>query len=129
MILGQLIALGQLTDLGIDFALVHGLTPVTQFHMSFSLPRGNFERRISRCTTPGNLPCRGNFSPCEQNAKVASGQGPVHMIPGKLIAPGQLSDLWVKFASVHGLTPVIVHMSFSLPRGNFERLVTRCNIG
>ena len=56
-----------------NFASVHGLTPVT-VHMSLSLPRGNFERRVTRCTTPGNPPCRGNFSPCEQNAKVAPGQ-------------------------------------------------------
>ena len=60
MIPGQLIVPGQLTDPGVNFATVYGLTPV---HMSFSLPRGNFER-----------PCRGNFSPCEQNAKVAPGQ-------------------------------------------------------
>ena len=73
MIPGQLITLGQLTDPGVNFASVHGLTPVT-VHMSFSLPRGNFERRVTRCTTPGNPPCRGNFSPCEQNAKVAPGQ-------------------------------------------------------
>ena len=70
---GQLIAPGQLTDPGVNFAPVHGLTPVT-VHMSFSLPRGNFERRVTRCITPGNPPCRGNFSPCEQNAKVAPGQ-------------------------------------------------------
>ena len=69
---GQLIALGQ-TDPGVNFALVHGLMPVA-VHMSFSLPRGNFERRVTRCTTLGNPPCRGNFSPCEQNAKVAPGQ-------------------------------------------------------
>ena len=37
--------------------------------------------------------------------------------------PGQLTDPGVNFASVHGLTPVTVHMSFSLPRGNFERQV------
>ena len=73
MIPGQLIGPGQLTDPGVNFATVHGLTPVT-VHMSFSLPRGNFERRVTRCTTPGNPPCRGNFSPCEQNAKVAPGQ-------------------------------------------------------
>ena len=77
MIPGQLIAAGQLTNPGVNFvsvpASVHGLTPVT-VHMSFSLPRGNFERRVTRCTTPGNLPCRGNFSPCEQNVKVAPGQ-------------------------------------------------------
>ena len=69
MIPGQLIAPGQLTDPGVNFASVHGLTPVT-VHMSFSLSRGNFERRVTRCTTPGNPPCRGNFSPFEQNAKV-----------------------------------------------------------
>ena len=73
MIPGQLIAPGQLTDPGVNFASVHGLTPVT-VHMSFSLPRGNFERRVTRSTTLGNPPCRGNFSPCEQNAKVAPGQ-------------------------------------------------------
>ena len=73
MIPGQLIAPGQLTDPRVNFASVHGLTPVT-VHMSFSLPRGNFERRVTRCPTPGNPPCRGNFSPCEQNAKVAPGQ-------------------------------------------------------
>ena len=69
MIPGQLIALGQLTNPGVKFASVHSLTPVT-VHMSFSLPRGNFERRVTRCTTP----CQGNFSPCEQNAKVAPEQ-------------------------------------------------------
>ena len=63
----------QLTDPGVNFASVDGLTPVT-VHMSFSLPRGNIERRVIRCTTPGNPPCRGNVSPCEQNAKVAPGQ-------------------------------------------------------
>ena len=73
MIPGQLIALGQLTDPRVNFASVHGLTPVT-VHMSFSLPRGNFERRATRCATLGNPPCRGNFSLCEQNAKVAPGQ-------------------------------------------------------
>ena len=62
---------GQLTDPGVNFASVHRLTSVT-VHMSFSLPRGNFERRDTRCTTPGNPSCRGNFSPCEQNAKVAN---------------------------------------------------------
>ena len=73
MIPGQLIAPGQLTDPRVNFASVHGLTPAT-VHMSFSLPRGNFERQVTRCTTPGNPPCRSNFSPCEQNAKVAPGQ-------------------------------------------------------
>ena len=46
------------------------------------------------------------------------------MIPGQLIAPGQLTDLWVNFASVHALVPVTVHISFSLPRGDFERRFT-----
>ena len=73
MIPGQLIAPGQLTEPGANFAPVQGLTPVT-VHMSFSLPLGNFERRVTRCITPGNPPCRGNFSPCEQNAKVVPGQ-------------------------------------------------------
>ena len=39
------------------------------------------------------------------------------MIPGQLIAPGQLTDPGVNSASVHGLTPVTVHISFSLPAG------------
>ena len=43
------------------------------------------------------------------------------MIRGQLIAPGQLTEPGVNVALVHGLTPVTVHMSFSLPRGNFER--------
>ena len=72
MIPGQLIA--SVHDPGVNFASVHGLTLVT-VHMNFSLQLwGNFERRITRCTTPGNLPCRDNFSPCEENAKVAPGQ-------------------------------------------------------
>ena len=73
MISGQLIASGQLVDPGVNFASVHGLTSVA-VHMNFSLPRSNFERRVTRCTTPGNRPFKGNFSPCEQNAKVAPGQ-------------------------------------------------------
>ena len=60
---------GQLTDLGVNFALA----PVT-IHISFSLPRGDFERRVTRCKTPGNPPGLGNFSPCEQNEKVTLGQ-------------------------------------------------------
>ena len=47
------------------------------------------------------------------------------MIPGQLIAPGQLTALGVNFASVHGLAPVTVHIRFSLPRDDFERWVTR----
>ena len=73
MIPGQLIAPGQFTHPGVNFASVCGLTAVT-VHMSFSLPRGNFERWVVRCTTPGNPPYRGNVSPCEQNAKVVPGQ-------------------------------------------------------
>ena len=46
------------------------------------------------------------------------------MIPEQLIALGQLTDLGVNFASVHGLAPVTVHISFLLPRGDFERRVT-----
>ena len=60
MIPRQLIALGQLTDPGVNFASVHGLTPVT-VRMSFSLPWGNFERRGTHCPTPGNPPCQGNL--------------------------------------------------------------------
>ena len=39
------------------------------------------------------------------------------MIPGQLIAPGQLTDPGVNFASVHGLTPVTVrtHEFFVAP--------------
>ena len=73
MIPGQLIASGQLTDPGVNFASVHGLTSVT-VHMNFSLPRGNFERRVTRCTTPDNRPCRGNFSPCEKTQKLPRGK-------------------------------------------------------
>ena len=65
MIPGQLIAWGQLTDPGVSFASVHGLTPVA-VHMRFSLPRDHFERTVTRYPH-----CRGNFSPCEQKAKVA----------------------------------------------------------
>ena len=42
------------------------------------------------------------------------------MIPGQLIAQGQLIDPVVNFASVHGLTPVAVYMSFSLPRATLR---------
>ena len=46
------------------------------------------------------------------------------MIPGQLIAPRQLTDLRVNFASVPGLAPVTVYITFSLPRSDFERRVT-----
>ena len=88
MIPEQLIAPGQLTDPGVNFASVHGLTLIT-VHMSFSLPRGKFERRVTRCTTPGNPPCRGNFSPCEQNAEVTPG---ARVVLRKLII-----NVWIKF--------------------------------
>ena len=37
------------------------------------------------------------------------------MIPEQLIAPGQLTDPGVNAASVHGLRPATVNISFSLP--------------
>ena len=37
------------------------------------------------------------------------------MIPGQLIASGQLTDPRVNFASVHGLKSLTVQMNFSLP--------------
>ena len=40
------------------------------------------------------------------------------MVPGQLIAPGQLTDPRINFALVHGLMPVTVHMSLSMPRDN-----------
>ena len=89
MIPGQLIAPGQLTDPGVNFASVQGLTPVT-VHMRFSLPRGNFERRVTRCRTPGNPPCRGNFSPCEQNAKVPGEKADLRML---------IFNVWNKFSN------------------------------
>ena len=46
--------------------------------------------------------------------------GPVHMIPGQLIAPEQLTDPGVNFASVNGLTPVTVHMSFFVAPGQLR---------
>ena len=42
------------------------------------------------------------------------------MVLGQLIAPEQPTYPGVNFASVHDLTPVTIHMSFSLPRDNFE---------
>ena len=57
MLPGQLIASEQLTDPGVNFASVYDLTSVT-VHMNLSLPRGNFERRVTHCTIPGNRPCK-----------------------------------------------------------------------
>ena len=51
------------------------------------------------------------------NLRGSSLLGPVHMIPGQLIASGQLTDPGVNFASVHRLTSVTVQMNFSLPGG------------
>ena len=42
------------------------------------------------------------------------------MIPGQLISPGQLTALGVNFASVHGLEPVTVHISFSFRFWHFQ---------
>ena len=39
------------------------------------------------------------------------------MIPGRLIAPGQLTDPGVSFASVHGLTPVTCSHEFFVAPG------------
>ena len=69
MIPGQLIAPRQLTDLGVHFASVHGLAPVTVHITVFRCPGVT-----SRGGLAGSPPCRGNFSPCEQNAKVTPGQ-------------------------------------------------------
>ena len=73
MNLGQLVTPGQVSNLGVNFALVYGLTSVT-VNMSFSLPRGNFEKQVTRCITPDNPTCRGNVSSFEQKAIVAPGQ-------------------------------------------------------
>ena len=73
MIPGQLVAPGQPTDPGVNFASVHGLTPVT-VHVSFSLPRDSFERRVTRCTTPGSPPCRGNFLDVNRTQKLPQGK-------------------------------------------------------
>ena len=35
---------------------------------------------------------------------------PENIFPGQLIAPGQLTDPRVNFASVHGLTPIQVYV-------------------
>ena len=75
---------------GVNLASAHGLTPVT-VHMSFSLPRGNFERRVTRNTTPGNPPCRGNFSPCEQNAKSYPG--------ARVVLRMLINNVWDKFSN------------------------------
>ena len=45
------------------------------------------------------------------------------MNQGQLFAPGQVNP-GVNFVSVYGMAPVSVHMSFSLPCGNLNWLVT-----
>ena len=98
MISGQLIASGQLVDAWVNFAYVHGLTSVA-VHMNFSLPRGKFERRVTRCTTSGNQPFQGNFSPCEQNEKVGSLLSWVHVsrpsVIQKVKLPNMISQFWL----------------------------------
>ena len=42
--------------------------------------------------------------------------GSLHMIPGQLIASGQLIDPGVNIASVYGLTSVTVHINLFAPR-------------
>ena len=74
MIPGQLIAPGQLTDLGVNFASVHGLTPVNCSHEFFVAPGQLREVGYPLYNIGYNPPCRGSFSPCEQNAKVVPGQ-------------------------------------------------------
>ena len=107
MIPGQLIAPVQLTDPVVNFTSVHGLTPIT-VHMSFWLPRGNFERRVIRCTTLGNSPCRGNLkdyhqfhnnpSRCECNTSSHLYEPYGHVITGDLsvIPDSKLRDLIAK---------------------------------
>ena len=53
---------------------------------------------------------------CENCSKL----GPVHMIPGQLIAPGQLTDPRVNFASVHGLTPCNCSHEFFVAPGQLR---------
>ena len=81
---------GQLTDPWVNFASVHGLTPVT-VQTSFLLPRGNFEKRITRCTTQGNPPCRGNFFPCEQERKSCPG--------ARVVLRMLINNVWNKFSN------------------------------
>ena len=58
MIPGQLIAPGQLTDPGVNFASVHG----------------NFERRVTRCTTPGNRLAEVTFLDVNRTQKFPRGK-------------------------------------------------------
>ena len=70
---GQLLSPGQVSASWVNFASVYGVTSAT-VRMSFHCPGLNLERRITRLYNTGNPPCRDNFSPCEQNAKIAPGQ-------------------------------------------------------
>ena len=56
----QLVTLGQVSNLGVNFAVVHGLAPVS-VQLSFSFPRGNLKRRVTHFSTPGNQLRRGNI--------------------------------------------------------------------
>ena len=73
MLPGQLVESGQLTDHGVNFASVYGLTSVT-VDMNLSLPRGNFERCITHCTVPGNRPCQVTFLHVNRTQKFPQGK-------------------------------------------------------
>ena len=77
MIPGQLIAPGQLTDPGVNFASVHCLTPVT-VHTEFFIAPGQLQEVGYPLFKTGYPHCWDNFSPCEQNAKVAPGKHQLH---------------------------------------------------
>ena len=115
MIPGQLIAQGQLTDPGVNFALVHGLTPLT-VHMSFSLAQGNFKRRVTRCTTPGNPPCQSNFSHGNRTQKLPWGKSSLVKLYGETqkVYP-QVKFLCITFDS---------QLNF---KKHFEDILDRCN--
>ena len=69
---GQLVAQGQINDSKANSDLVYGRAHVS-VNISSLLFRGNFKRRVTHSAAPGNTPCRGNFFPYEQKAKVAPG--------------------------------------------------------
>ena len=99
MIPGQLIAPGQLTDPGVNLCLSARSDACNRSHEFFVSP-GQFrearrvtlfERRITRYTTPSNPPCRGNFSPCEQNAKSYPG--------ARAVLRMLINNVWDKFSN------------------------------
>ena len=75
MIPGQLIVRGRRNDPRVNFASMHGVTPIT-VHIS--------------CTTQGNPPCGSNVSTCEQNTKVAWARVVLHML---------IINVWNKFSN------------------------------